>query len=88
MIIAFLTGFAFIYGAIAVNNVRAAFIPAVFAFLINFIREIIKDMEDVEGDKRLGVFTYPILFGFKKAKRMVITYNHWFNNFNNVSVCI
>jgi geranylgeranylglycerol-phosphate geranylgeranyltransferase len=71
-IIAFLTGFAFIYGGIAVNNVKASLIPAVFAFLINFTREIIKDMEDIEGDKQQGIFTYPAVHGFKKAKSIIV----------------
>ncbi len=71
-VIAFLTGFAFIYGAIAVNNVRAAIIPAMFAFLINFIREIIKDMEDIEGDRQQGINTYPAVYGFKKTKTIIV----------------
>jgi geranylgeranylglycerol-phosphate geranylgeranyltransferase len=36
--IAYLTGLAFIFGGISVNNVHAAFIPAIFAFFINFIK--------------------------------------------------
>jgi len=66
--VAFLTGLVFIFGGIAVENPAAAVVPAVFAFLINLIREIIKDMEDVEGDKRAGVITSPIKFGFQKSK--------------------
>ncbi len=71
-VVAFLTGFAFIYGAIAVNNVRAAIIPATFAFLINFIREIVKDMQDIEGDKQQGIHTYPAVYGFKKTKTVIV----------------
>jgi 4-hydroxybenzoate polyprenyltransferase len=40
----------------------------IFAFLISLIREIVKDMEDAEGDKQVGHKTYPILFGNKGAK--------------------
>jgi geranylgeranylglycerol-phosphate geranylgeranyltransferase len=71
-LISFLTGLAFVYGSIAVNNFNASLIPAVFAFLLNFIREIIKDMEDVEGDKKYGIRTYPVSSGFKKAKIIVV----------------
>ena len=71
-VVAFLTGFAFIYGGIAVNNVEAAMIPALFAFLINFIREIVKDMEDIEGDKQQGINSYPAVHGFKKAKTLIV----------------
>lgn len=47
----------------------AAYIPVLtvmytgFAFLISFIREVIKDLEDVEGDRRYGGRTLPILLG-------------------------
>ena len=70
--IAFLTGLAFIYGGLAVGNPMSAIVPAVFAFLINFIREIVKDMQDIEGDKTLGVITFPIKFGFQKSKILIL----------------
>jgi geranylgeranylglycerol-phosphate geranylgeranyltransferase len=71
-VIALSTGFAFIYGGVAVNNIDAALIPASFAFLINFIREVIKDMADVEGDKSQMLNTYPAARGFKEAKILVL----------------
>jgi geranylgeranylglycerol-phosphate geranylgeranyltransferase len=70
--VAYLTGLAFIFGGIAVNNVRGAFIPAVFAFLINFIRELIKDMDDIEGDTKAGLQSFPNKFGMK-ATILLIT---------------
>jgi geranylgeranylglycerol-phosphate geranylgeranyltransferase len=63
--VAYLTGLAFIFGGISVNNVRGAFIPAILAFFINFIRELIKDMDDIEGDIKVGLQTFPIRFGMK-----------------------
>jgi geranylgeranylglycerol-phosphate geranylgeranyltransferase len=71
-IIASLTGLVFIYGGAAVNNLNAAVIPALFAFLINFIREIVKDMEDVRGDEAAGIKTFPAKYGFKSSKRVVL----------------
>jgi 4-hydroxybenzoate polyprenyltransferase len=42
---------------------------AIFAFIINFIREIVKDIEDVNGDSNQGMSTLPIVIGtFKTAK--------------------
>ncbi|PIE87342.1 MAG: hypothetical protein CSA03_00605 [Bacteroidetes bacterium] len=41
---------------------------AVFAFLLNLAREVIKDMEDVEGDKKLHAKTLPITWGIAKSK--------------------
>ncbi len=71
-IVASLTGLAFLYGGIAVNNVRFAVIPAVFAFLINAIREIVKDMEDVKGDSANNIKTFPILKGYKSANNLIL----------------
>ena len=55
-----------------VENVNGAFIPAVFAFLINLIREVIKDMEDTKGDKLAGVNTLPIKYGINASKYFVL----------------
>ena len=71
--VAYLTGLAFIFGGIAVNNVSGALIPAVFAFFINFIRELIKDMDDIEGDTKVGLQTFPKRFG-TKASIILITF--------------
>ncbi|MBI4947931.1 MAG: geranylgeranylglycerol-phosphate geranylgeranyltransferase [Bacteroidetes bacterium] len=38
------------------------------AFGLSLIREMIKDMEDVEGDMQYGCRTIPIVLGMKKAK--------------------
>ncbi|WP_396174786.1 geranylgeranylglycerol-phosphate geranylgeranyltransferase [Flavobacterium sp.] len=40
---------------------------AIFAFIINFIREIVKDMEDVNGDYNQGMNTLPIAIGVKRT---------------------
>lgn len=39
-----------------------------FAFSISLIREIVKDMEDLEGDKALGMQTLAIVAGIKGSK--------------------
>lgn len=67
IIVGGLTGLAFIYGGAAVGNIRQAVIPALFAFLINVGREIIKDMEDVEGDAKNEAATLPVKYGMKNA---------------------
>lgn len=45
---------------------------AVFAFLLTLIREMIKDLEDLEGDKTYGRNTIPIAFGIRIAKIVVV----------------
>ena len=43
-----------------------------FAFMVNLIREIIKDMEDFEGDAVFGRRTVPIAWGMKTTRWLVI----------------
>lgn len=40
----------------------------IFAFIATLYREVIKDMEDVEGDRLYGCQTLPIVVGLKKTK--------------------
>lgn len=47
---------------------RLALLYAGFAFIISLIREVIKDMEDVEGDARYNCRTMPIVWGIPVAK--------------------
>ena len=44
---------------------------SVFAFMFNFLREMVKDIEDVEGDKKLNMNTLPIVIGAKKSKYVI-----------------
>lgn len=44
---------------------------AIFAFIINFIREIVKDLEDVNGDYNQGMNTLPIALGVTRTARLV-----------------
>lgn len=45
---------------------------ALFAFLTTLIREIIKDMEDCEGDRETGRKTLPVISGLVTCKSVVI----------------
>ena len=44
---------------------------ALFAFFINFLREIIKDLEDLNGDYNQGMKTLPIILGVKRTSKLV-----------------
>lgn len=47
---------------------RVSFLYAGFAFIISIIREAIKDVEDMEGDRRYGCKTLPIVAGVVATK--------------------
>jgi len=44
---------------------------ALFAFIINLIREIAKDLEDVDGDYKAGMNTLPIAIGRERASKVL-----------------
>ncbi len=46
---------------------RTVMYYGLFAFFINFIREIIKDLQDINGDKKGGMDTLAIALGRKRA---------------------
>ena len=65
--VAFMLGIALVYGGLAVGGFRNALIVGVFAFLYNLPREILKDVEDMEGDRSQGALTVPIRYGVRAA---------------------
>lgn len=44
---------------------------SIFALALNFIREIVKDLQDINGDKKGGINTLPIAIGRKRTSRIV-----------------
>lgn len=50
---------------------RLMVLYASFAFIISLIREVIKDMEDMEGDRKYGCTTMPIVLGIVVSKVFV-----------------
>jgi len=55
-------------GSIAEKITRISFFYAGFAFVISLVREVVKDLEDIEGDRRYGGNTMPIAWGIKATK--------------------
>jgi 4-hydroxybenzoate polyprenyltransferase len=50
---------------------RDTFLYAGFAFIISLVREVVKDMEDIEGDRKYGCKTMPIIWGLNATKVFV-----------------
>ena len=70
--VSFASAMAFVYGGMAVNRLSQSLFPAGFAFLFHFGREVIKDMEDMEGDKKAGCVTFAIKYGLKSSLYLAI----------------
>lgn len=66
--VAFLTGLTFVYAGVTVNNIKDSFLPALFAFSINLNREIVKDIQDLNGDINFNVNSIPIVLGLNKTR--------------------
>ena len=56
---------------VKIRFTRMALLYAGFAFVISLIREVIKDMEDREGDEKFGCRTLPIAWGIPASKVFV-----------------
>ncbi len=68
--VGYLTGSTFLFGgAVFFENggMRGVFVLFLLATLATIAREIVKDIEDIEGDRKEGASTLPILVGAKKA---------------------
>lgn len=48
---------------------------AIFAFIINLLREIVKDLEDVNGDYNLGMNTLPIALGVSRTAKLAFFFS-------------
>jgi len=66
-IIAVILGLTFLFSGAALRDTGTMVIPALLAFGLTIVRELVKDISDVEGDRRVGLKTFPIVFGIEKA---------------------
>ena len=48
--------------------IKVSILYAGFAFIISLIREVVKDMEDIQGDVKYGCRTMPIVWGIPVSK--------------------
>ena len=61
-------GIVFIFTEAAVTNkINIMIIPAGLASYLTFIREMVKDVQDVVGDKKQSITTFPIKYGISIA---------------------
>ncbi|HTY37552.1 MAG TPA: geranylgeranylglycerol-phosphate geranylgeranyltransferase [Bacteroidota bacterium] len=63
VMVAFMTALAFPFGASVPGRIDLGLYPAVFAFLANLARELLKDVEDVDGDATVGAETLAVKHG-------------------------
>ena len=72
MVVSFLLGASFLFVGASHEMTSPMLIPMLLAFGLTFLREIIKDVADMEGDLSLGLKTYPIISGMHSSRRVII----------------
>ena len=102
--VGFMTGFGFVFGGFCLNNptiISTSLYLGFFAFVMTTARELIKDIEDMEGDKSEGAKTLPILYGEKLTATLaviliivdcalcpILYYNHIFSFYYLIVIAI
>ncbi len=66
-LVAALVGSTFLFGSAAVGDIESAVVLFVLAAIATLTREIVKDVEDLEGDRAEGLHTLPIAIGERRA---------------------
>jgi geranylgeranylglycerol-phosphate geranylgeranyltransferase len=73
-LVAYLSGSTFLFGGAAVEALGVAVVVLfVLAALATFARELIKDVEDLAGDREEGLRTLPIVVGERPALALALT---------------
>lgn len=67
IIVSLILAMSFIYAGLVFEKTEPLIIPALLAFGLTLIREIVKDLADIKGDKSAGLMTFPIVYGKKKT---------------------
>ena len=70
--VSFMLGLAFIYVGAAFGNIQATLVMAALAFGFTLIREIVKDLEDMEGDAKDDARTLPLVWGESNTLNLVL----------------
>ncbi|THE66192.1 geranylgeranylglycerol-phosphate geranylgeranyltransferase [Salinadaptatus halalkaliphilus] len=71
-LVAYLVGSTFLFGAAAVGEIGPAVVLFILAAIATVSREIIKDVEDLEGDREEGLRTLPIAIGERRALQIAL----------------
>lgn len=77
--VALLTGLSIYVINILYNDPNVLVVAfAAFAFAFTFIREVIKDLEDLKGDATFGCKTLPVLYGIRLTKTIIYIFSALF----------
>jgi geranylgeranylglycerol-phosphate geranylgeranyltransferase len=72
LVVAYVAALAFIYGGIAVGPIDQVIWAGLLAFLFHIGREVVKDMEDREGDMAAAANTMVVRYGMNSGRWVVM----------------
>ncbi len=72
--VGYLVGSTFLFGGLAVKKLQAVSILAAMAALTTVGRELIKDVEDMRGDRKIGLKTFPLRHGPRATAALAIVF--------------
>jgi len=75
IVISLILSLSFIFCGAAFDNFNPMWIPSLLAFGLTLLRELIKDIADVKGDKISGLNTFPIYVGINKSCSLAIVFS-------------
>ncbi|MDZ7820608.1 MAG: geranylgeranylglycerol-phosphate geranylgeranyltransferase [Candidatus Marinimicrobia bacterium] len=71
IIVAFLSSMTFLFAAVAFGDIGIGYVPALYCFMLSLIREIAKDLEDLDGDDANESRTLPVTIGENPTRVLV-----------------
>ncbi len=74
IVIGYLVGSAFLFGGLVIGKLQVASILAAMAALATVGRELIKDIEDMKGDRANKIVTIPLRYGTRKAAALATVF--------------
>ena len=72
VVVSTILGMTFLFSGTAFENLKAMIIPAALAFGLTMVRELVKDIADMDGDQSSGLKTYPVYFGLNNAVKLTL----------------
>lgn len=63
IVVSFLSALTFLFAAQAFGDIKVGYVPFLLTFILSLVREIVKDLEDLEGDKAHDSKTLPVIIG-------------------------
>ncbi len=72
IVVAMLLGFTFLFSGFVFNGVQHMIVPAALAFGLTLIRELVKDIADMEGDGKASMRTFPIVAGLRASVTLAV----------------